>query len=217
MGTQVAIVLVNIVFLIVFVVMRKVNKNLFDSILIIPLANRFLKVDEYETSNKKISYTLFYILLFLSVALTIDYYDLQHHFPVLENYIDIHNNGFKFIYWSLIIGVFLLLKALVEFVAFYILDISYAVRTFIKYKLLLVNYCVVVAVPVILLNEYNDFNLIIKFEELFTAILIIYLVGQIIFISKYSKKYLNNLHYIILYLCTFEFGIYFVIYEMIID
>ena len=216
METQVTIVLVNIVFLIVFVVMRKINKNLFNSILIIPLANKFIKVDEYETSNKKISYTLFYILTFLAVALAIDYYDLQLNFPVLENYLDINNNGFNFIYWSLIIGAFLLLKALVEFVAFYILDISYVVSSFIKYKFLLVNYCLVIAVPVTLFNEYNDFNLMIKFKELLIAMLIIYVLGQLIYISKYNQKFINNLHYIILYLCAFEFGTYFVIYQMII-
>ena len=217
METQVAVVLVNIFFLLIFVVMHQINKNLFNSILIIPLANQFIKIDEYETSNKKISYTLFYVLTFLALALAIDYYNLKINLPILKNYQYIIDNNFEFIFWSLIIGAFLLLKALIEFAAFYILDISIAVRTFIKYKLLLVNYCLVISVPVILFNEFNDFNLMIKFEELLTAILVIYLAGQLIYISKYSQKYLNNLHYIILYLCTFEFGIYFVIYEMIID
>ena len=216
METQVAIVLVNIFFLIVFVVMHQINKKLFYSILSIPLADRFIKVDEYETSNKKISYTLFFTLTFLAVALAIHYYNLKLNIPILENYQFINDKHFAFILWSIIIGAFLLLKALVEFAAFYILDISYTVRTFIKYKLLLINYCLVIVVPVILFNEYNDLNLYVKFEQLLTAILIIYIFGQLIYVFKYSKRYLNNLHYIILYLCTFEFGIYFVIYKMTI-
>jgi hypothetical protein len=217
METQVAILLVNIFFLIVFVVMHQINKKLFYSILSIPLADRFIKVDEFETSNKKISYTLFFTLIFFAVALAIHYYNLKLNIPILKNYQFINDKHFSFILWSLIIGASLLLKALIDFAAFYILDISYTVRTFIKYKLLLMNYCLVIVVPVILFNEYNELNLYIKFDELLIALLIIYIFGQLIYIFKYSKRFLNNLHYIILYLCAFEFGIYFVIYKMTID
>mgnify|MGYP000388395117 CR=1 FL=1 len=217
METQVTIVLVNIIFLVVFVVMYQINKNLFNSILIIPLANQFIKIHEYETSNKKISYALFYLLTFFAIALAIDYYKIQFDLTVLENYSYINDSDFKYIYWSLIIGVFLILKAFFELMIFHILDISYAIRTFIKYKFLLINYCLIIIAPVILFNEFNDFNLLIKFKELLVALLIIYVIGQLIYISKYNQRYLNNLHYIILYLCTFEFGTYFVIYQMIID
>ena len=215
METQVTIVLVNIIFLTVFVIIHQINKKLFNSILIIPFAGQFIKIDEYETSNKKISYSLFYVLSFLAIALAIDYYNLQLNFPAIEDYLGINGKGLEFLYWSLLVGVFLLLKAIIEVIVFYILDIGYAVRSFIKYKFLLVNYCLVVMVPVILFNEYNDFDLMIKFKELLIALLIIYVFGQLIYISKYNRIYLNNLHYIFLYLCTFEFGIYFIIYQMV--
>lgn len=216
MEDQTIIVLVSLLSTMFFVVMRQINKNLFSSILMIPLADQFIKMDEHETSNKRLSFTLFQVLSFLAIALTIRYYDVNFELNIigLEPYL---GSEFKLIFWSLMIGVFFLLKALMEHIAFHLLDMRNILRSFIKYKLLLVNYCSVLMVPVILINEFNDFDLSVQFNHVITGLIIIYALGQLLYMTTQRKLILNNLHYFILYLCTFEFGTYFVVYHLMID
>lgn len=218
MGDQAIIILLSLLFIMVFVIMHQINRDLFRSVLMTPLAFPFIKNDEYGTSNKKLSYTLFYILSFFAIGLTLKYYGVQpdttlpgYGWKIYEAPI------FQLISWSLIIGGFFFLKAFIEYLAFYLLDLGSLVRSFIRYKFLLANYCSVMLVPVIIINEFNDFDLTIKFDYVIIALLIVYVLGQLIYISKYDKNLLNYLHYFILYLCTFEFGTYFVLYHLMID
>jgi len=199
-----------------FVVIRHLNKNLFHSMLMIPLAVQFIKIDEHETSNKRLSYTLFQMLSFLAIPLTIRYYDIKFEENTigLEHYLD---PAFKLLFWSVMIGLFFLLKTFMEYIAFHLLDMRNILRSFIKYKLLLVNYCSVLMVPVILINEFNDFDLSVKFNHILSGLIIIYALGQLMYMTRQRKLILSNLHYFILYLCAFEFGTYFVVYHLMID
>ena len=218
MNIQTTIILVNLLVLTILLVMHQVNKRLFRSILLTPIATQFIKVDEYESSNKKLSYLLFYLLTFMAILLAIEFYDLRIKLPFINEIFNTEKeNDLQIIYWSLIIGGFLLLKTSADHMILYILDIKDQFRSYIKYKFLLSNYCLILFVPVILFSEYNELNIAIRFHEVMIGLLIIYVIGQMIYFSKNDKTLINNLHYIILYLCTFEFGTYFVLYQLMID
>ncbi len=218
MEDQAIIILLSLLFMMVFVVMHQVNRELFLSILMTPLAYQFIKRHEYGTSNKKLSYTLFYILSFFAIGLTLKYYGVLPDLTLPGSVRD-HNLGpyYRFIFWAVVIGGFFFIKAFIEYLTFYLLDLGDLVRSFISYKFLLANYCSVMLVPVIIINEFNELDLTINFNYIIIALIVVYVLGQLLYISKYDKRILNNLHYFILYLCAFEFGTYFVVYHLMLD
>jgi len=218
MDIQTTIILVNLLILIVVLIMSRINYKLFKSILLTPLAGQFIKINEYESSNKNLSYLLFYLLTFFTILLSIQFYELTLSIPFLNEFLITDNkNGFLWIYGALIIGTLLFLKTAADRLIMYILDLNKDFKSYINYKFLLANYCLISLAPVILFTEYNDYSISISFHQAIIGLSIIYITGQLIYFYKNDKQLIDNLHYIILYLCTFEFGTYFIIYQMMID
>ena len=218
MESQPLVVLVNLLVLLIFVVMRQINKRVFQSILLLPLAkNQFKRIDEYEITNKKLSYVLFYFLTFLSIILTIQFYDLEINFPHQNKVVQSEQNFVQVIYLSLTISLLILVKTALEYLSLYILDVRDRFASYITHKFLLGNYCIILLTPLSLFTEYNDFNIAIPFNEAIISLFFIYTIGQLVYILKNNEISLKNLHYIFLYICTFEFGIYLIIYKSIID
>mgnify|MGYP006427494565 CR=1 FL=1 len=215
MESQSLVILANILVLLIFVLMRQINKRVFQSILLLPLANQFKRINEYETLNKKLSYTLFYLLTFLSIILTIQFYDLKVYLPFQNKVPQPEQNFLQVSYLSLIIGLFFFFKTAVEYVSLCILDIKDKFKSYITYKFLLANYCIVLLIPLLFFIEYNDFNIMISFNEAIILLFLIYTTGQLVYILANDEISLANLHYIFLYLCVFEFGTYLVIYKFI--
>ena len=217
MESQSLVILVNLLVLLVFVVMSQINKRVFQSILLLPLANRFKRINEYETSNKKLSYTLFYLLTFLSIILAIQFYDLRIYLPYQDKIVPPEQNFVQVVYLSLVIGLFFFLKTAVEYITLHILNIKNRFKSYITYKFLLGNYCIILLIPLLLFIEYNNFNIMISFSEAIISLFLIYTIGQLVYVLVDNEISLANLHYIFLYLCTFEIGTYLIIYKLIID
>lgn len=218
MDLALLILFTNLLMLLVFVVIKQINNRLLLSLLLLPVARLYIKVYKQNVSNRKITYLLFFLSAILSLAVASLYFDLG---AIRERVYTLYQTTglpYKDLYiWLSACLLFLIIKPLIEYATCYIIDIHKYVKSYIIYKFNLTNYCLILLGPLMLVNEFNNLNIYLNKTLIVFILGILYLFGILGFMFKYTKVILNHLHYFILYLCTFEFGMYLIIYFLVYD
>ena len=151
-------------------------------------------------------------LLFINGVLSISIFSYISY-NVLVNPTEFHLDHFIKLLFGL--GVFFLIKILLERLIGSLFDIDILIDDYLFQKTTFKNYSGLVLLPinVLLIYAVNPPDYLIYFVII--VLVLINIIGFTITFKNHQKLLINNLFYFILYLCTLEIGPYLILYKYI--
>ena len=151
-------------------------------------------------------------LLFINGILSISIFSYISY-DVLVNPTEFHLDHFIKLLFGL--GVFFLIKTLLERLIGSLFDIDDLIDNYLFQKTTFKNYSGLVLLPinVLLIYTLNPPDYLIYFVII--VLVLINLIGFMITFKNHQKLLIKNLFYFILYLCTLEIGPYLILYKYI--
>ena len=151
-------------------------------------------------------------LLFINGILSISIFSYISY-DVLVNPTEFHLDHFIKLLFGL--GVFFLIKILLERLIGSLFDIDDLIDDYLFQKTTFKNYSGLVLLPinVLLIYTLNPPDYLIYFVII--VLVLINIIGFMITFKNHQKLLIKNLFYFILYLCTLEIGPYLILYKYI--
>ena len=196
--------------LIIVAIAKLAAPKRFDDLILVLGNDKYLKI--YSRDQK--FFDKFDALLFTNLILSVSVFCFIVYKQITENHSLSENTLFKL---TFSIGVFILIKVLIERLIGSLFEIDKLIDQYIFQKISFKNYLGLLLLPVNALLLYSFQPTLPIIYGIIFLLLIVNIIGLISSFKTHQSLIKNNLFYFILYLCALEFAPYIILYKVFIS
>lgn len=196
--------------LIIVAIAKLSSPKRFDDFILVLGNDKYLKI--YSRDQK--FFDKFDALLFINLILSVSVFCFIIYKQVTETHSLSSNTMFKL---TFSIGVFILIKVLIERLIGSLFEIDKLVDQYIFQKISFKNYLGLFLLPINALLLYSFQPTIHLIYGIICLLLVVNIIGLISSFKTHQSLIKNNLFYFILYLCALEIAPYVILYKVFIS
>lgn len=195
--------------LIIVAIAKLTSPKRFDDFILVLINDKYLKI--YSRDQK--FFDKFDALLFTNLILSVSVFCFIVYKQFTETHSLSSNTMFKL---TFSIGVFILIKVLIERLIGSLFEIDKLVDQYLFQKISFKNYLGLLLLPINALLLYSFQPTIPIIYGIISLLLVVSIIGIISSVKTHNSLIKNNLFYFILYLCTLEIAPYIILYKVFI-